>query len=483
MIFRNIYDIISMITLHIENNYSRLITDDLLLREELWNEMRFRDKNYFHSRLYKMKLWSGHVDFFKKDTGKFLTGLLPEVQFKLKQKNVLYQINDTRQGIEFVDKKIDENYLGNGYKLRDYQIEYIEKIAKYKRGIIDSKTSSGKTLTMVGMVKNLPVDTPTLILCNRKSLVEQNYNELLKFGIKNVGRVYDKHKEPNVITCSTIQSADYIEKLFPKIIALFCDESHLLTTTKTRRLYAKLKNCSIRVGMSATPFKFGGTDLCQKFSIKGWLGPIIKLSESSENGMLSVKELQDRNILSTAECIFIKIKEPILKHKIYLDAVTEGIAQNEHLHQIVKNLATSLPGRKLILVDRIEHGDRLKQLMPNAHWIQGKDDMESRQYVINQLSNSDNTIGIAMSSILSVGLNFYIHHLISCSDSKAEHVILQAFGRGLRVKEDKSHLKYYDFLYEINSYLNQHSKDRIKILKKHGHSVSIVDDISQIDSL
>ena len=63
--------------LKIENCYSQLITEDLVTKEFIWKRLRFHDKNYWHSRLYKQKLWDGYNNFFQKETGKFLTGLLP----------------------------------------------------------------------------------------------------------------------------------------------------------------------------------------------------------------------------------------------------------------------------------------------------------------------------------------------------------------------------------------------------------------------
>ena len=34
---------------------------------------------------------------------------------------------------------------------------------------------------------------------------------------------------------------------------------------------------------------------------------------------------------------------------------------------------------------------------------------------------------------------------------------------------------YYDFIFEINDYLEKHSKKRIEILKKEGHKITIKD--------
>ena len=50
-------------------------------------------------------------------------------------------------------------------------------------------------------------------------------------------------------------------------------------------------------------------------------------------------------------------------------------------------------------------------------------------------------------------------------------------GRGLRTAEDKELLKYYDFIFEINSYLEKHSWQRVKILEKEGHPIKIIESL------
>jgi len=152
-----------MNTIIVENNYSYLKTDDQVLLDTLWNGLRFRDKNYYHNILYKRKLWDGWVNYFDKKTGKFLTGILPEVVMAIKKKGLEYAIQDRRGVVDFINSVITPDFLP-GFALRDYQIEYIEKIAKYKRGIVFAPPGAGKTATMISMVKNLPIGTKILIL-------------------------------------------------------------------------------------------------------------------------------------------------------------------------------------------------------------------------------------------------------------------------------------------------------------------------------
>ena len=64
--------------------------------------------------------------------------------------------------------------------------------------------------------------------------------------------------------------------------------------------------------------------------------------------------------------------------------------------------------------------------------------------------------------------------MIIAAGGQADHQIIQRMGRGLRVSSDKEDLKYFDFIFDINPYLLEHSKKRIKILKDQGHIIKEV---------
>lgn len=462
----------------IENNYSWLQSEDEEIKNLLWKSLRFRTKNYFHDFRFKAKIWDGFNDYFKKDNGRFLTGLLPEVRMALRIKQTPYETIDNRNQIVWNVPKIDKYFLNEGpspvKELRDYQVEYVNQSIKYGRGLITSPTGSGKSNAMKAIIKALPPKTPTLILANKTSLVDQNYEGIKSLGLDNVGRLYGKKKEPNYITCATSQSAHLLKPILGKIRVLIVDEVHEMLSKVPKRIYAALKNCPVRIGMSATAFKFDGKDECQKYEAKGWFGPPFLVS-SAENGKLTTKELQNRGILSKADCTFYKVKEPQIPYAVYIDAVTLGIAENDFFHKMVTELVKKLEGRTLIIVERIEHGDRLKALIPHALWIRGEDKLEIRKEVIEKLKSSEDIVAIATAGIFTSGIDVLVHQLINCSSGQAEHQIIQKMGRGLRKADDKQNLKYFDFLFEINDYLKKHSYKRIKVLEKEGHIVKILD--------
>jgi superfamily II DNA or RNA helicase len=468
--------------LKMQNGFSWLQTDNQEIKKILWENLRFREKGYFHNVRYKQKKWDGYRDFFNKESGKFLTGLWPEIELVLKHFGINYNIEDERNKIKFKYDSVGEGFLEQWnpnpkkFNLHDYQHDLVNKVLLYQRGTIQAPTSAGKSAMMLAILKCIPDNCPTLILANRKSLVAQFYQDMLDWGFTNVGRLYDKFEEPNIFTCSTIQSLHKIEKLLPKFKALLVDEIHDMMSAAPKKAYGKLSNCSLRIAVSATPFKFGGTDKTQKFFVKGYFGPPLLTEHAGKGGILTTKLLQERGILSPSKCTFFTIDKPQLPYDIYMDAVTNGIAENHHFHKVVVGLTKQLKGRSLILIERLAHGDALHEMIPGSLWVKGADNMETRQFVIDQLKNSkENVVALATHQIFNTGINFFIHNLINAAGGKADHQIIQRLGRGLRTIEDKDTLYYYDFLFKINEYLNDHSNKRVSIIKKEGHEVEFKD--------
>jgi len=466
----------------VNNDFCQLQTDNQEILNYLIANLKFRQKGYQFTPLYKSKKWDGFVNFFSAKTGKFLTGILPEICMILKKFQETYEFDDHRTPIKFKFDKIDEHFLqyynedmNTKIELTDYQVDLVNQAIKHKRGIIVAPTASGKTFLMSALLKALGEHESTLVLQNRKSLAEQNYDEISRWGFKKIGSCWGGNHNPNKITVATAQSIHHMEDQLDKIRVLIVDEVHDMVSDTAKDIYKKLKNAVIRIGLSATPFKHGESDKVHKYMVKGFFGPVIKTNTTS-TGRVTTSDLQQKGRLSQSKCIFHKITEPDIQLSIYSEAVDLGIVNNVTLHNKVIEITNTLSGRTLILVDRIAHGDQLKKLIPTAYWITGKDDSESRKEVINMLQSSKTScIAIATQQIFNTGINVKIHNLINAAGGQADHLIIQRMGRGLRTADDKKEVLYIDFMFENNPYLKKHSAKRAKILEKEGHSLQFLD--------
>jgi superfamily II DNA or RNA helicase len=471
----------------VENVYSRLVSTDEKIKELLNEKLRFRPPDFFHNPAYKSKKWDGWKYFFSLKTGKFLTGILPEVQAALKIKNKSYVLIDERKPFTWAQQSINDNFLNawippgfDPIKLHDFQPDLVNMCIKYNRGLVQAPTGAGKTFILISLLKCLPPKTPVLFLTKNAGLVHQNYLEMQQWGVENLGRWYDKYKEPNYVMCATVhfKTFESLAKLLPKFKVLIVDEVHECMSDVPMRAFMKMSEACVRIGISATAFKWDKKkiDNIHKWYVKSHFGPILKTS-TTESGVLTTKDLQKRKILSESDCHVYKVEKPNLAYEPYQDAVKLGIEQNFHFHEMVTKIAKSCEGRTLIVVERIEQGNYLKSLLPDAHWIQGKNKLKEREPVINALKSGDKCIAIVMRQLITAGINVKIHDLINAAGGEGAHNIIQLIGRGLRTADDKDKLRYHDFLFLINDYLREHSEWRIEVLRKEGHSVTIHDSI------
>jgi superfamily II DNA or RNA helicase len=474
--------------LKVDNVNSWLVTTDSKLKDILTEKLRFRPKNYWHNAAYKAKRWDGWKYFFNKKSGMFLSGLLPEVQAVLRVLKKPYKMIDLRDNITWQYTDIGEDFLNNwlpeGFdpiKLHDFQPDLVNQCIKYNRGIVTAPTGAGKTFIMISVLKALPPKTPVLFLTKNASLVHQNYEEMKLWGVENLGRWYDKYKEPNYIMCATVHKATFesLEKLLPKFKVLLVDEIHDCISDVPISAYRKMKKACVRIGFSATAFRWNKKkiDDVHKWTVKGHFGPLFKTT-TTESGILTTKDLQERGILAASDCFFYPVNKPDLAYEPYQDAIKLGIEQNFHFHDIVKRLSMKCPGRTLIVVERIEQGKYLEQLIPGSTFIQGSTALKDREPVINAMKVGETCVAIVMRQIITAGINVRIHDLINASGGEAAHNIIQLMGRGLRPANDKELLRYHDFHFLMNDYLRSHSEWRMEVLKREGHKVTIKESIN-----
>lgn len=456
----------------INNDYCYLTLDKKYIIKLLYESLRFRPKNYFLSKFYKVWKktkgkygWNGYIEFFDIKEGRFPTGLLPEIVMALSNLKVKTNIIDNRTN-KIQIKNIHENFL-EGIELRDYQYQIANKAWEYERGIIKAATGAGKTILFISMIKSLPENTPILILFSSKSLVNQTYNELIKFDTKNVGRIHSGVFDPNYILCATIQSWKHYASLLKLYKVLIVDEVHEFATKNRTRIIKYMDNCRYRFGFSATPWNPG--ENVKKYQLKSWFGPVL--------GDITTQELQENEVLSKSRCYFHEIDKPNdIEDLDYRTAYLKGVVENIHMVNKIKEIIDSYKnGRILIIVEKIDHGDLLHQLIPNSIWVQGKDNDETREYVIKKLQTSkqDEKVIAIGTRILQTGVNIFVHGVINAAGYKSYIMTIQRIGRGLRKADDKDVLDYHDFVFNNNHYLNDHSKQRIKWLKKEGHPIYI----------
>jgi len=355
----------------VNNDISVLSSNNNELLKFLFDNLRFRDRSYFHNARFRQRLWDGYTNFFNQTNGKFLTGLLPEVYGACKHFNEKVEFVDNRTKCDFAISKITPDFMNqwlpegmSPITLEDYQCELANQAIKNKRGIIFAPTSAGKSLIMLSILKSLPPETNTLILQNRKTLAAQNYDEYVKWGLPNVGRIWQGYNEPNTFTVATVQSMEKALDILPKTQVLLVDEIHDMMSAAPKKVYRLLKNCSVRIAVSATPFKYGEKDKIQKYYVKGFFGPLFKI-QSTETGLITALWVQGKDDNETRQEVIKKLQ----KSKNCIAIATQGIF-NTGINVFVHNLVNAAGGQAdHLIIQRMGRGLRTAKDKDDLNYI------------------------------------------------------------------------------------------------------------------
>jgi len=105
----------------------------------------------------------------------------------------------------------------------------------------------------------------------------------------------------------------------------------------------------------------------------------------------------------------------------------------------------------------------------NVFFIYGGIEADEREQVRAITEKSDNAIIVASYGTFSTGINIRnLHNIVFSSPSKSRIRNLQSIGRGLRLKDNKSHATLYDIADDLSygekeNYTLQHFRERINI--------------------
>jgi len=200
------------------------------------------------------------------------------------------------EGERSIDKTTIAPRIPEGFELRDYQVEAIDKWEEQNfKGIFDMATGTGKTYTGLGaaarLSKRLEDRLALIIVCPYQHLVEQWVEDIVLFGMKpiigyssSIQRSWKKNLESAIrdqklkvrkreffcfVTTNATFSSEFVQNQLSKIrsdILLMVDEAHNFGADNLRRLL--LPNYKYRLALSATLDRHGdpeGTEALYRY--------------------------------------------------------------------------------------------------------------------------------------------------------------------------------------------------------------------------
>jgi superfamily II DNA or RNA helicase len=433
---------------------------------------------YENTYAYKNGKWDGKSTMYSWRTGTFPVGFLGTINGALVKLG--YKVINISKPLPEPLGRVPATLGGFSYSDRyDYQWEGIKELEK--RGVMISRFATGAGKTFHAALATMRIGRPTLILTKRQPLMYQFWDRLKDFGfdpgLAGDGRLNLK-TDLTVAMSQTLSKKleeptndeqreirDAVKNYLNKVEFIIGEEVHEVSDNSYWNVIQNCPNAYYRLGLTGTPFMRGKSEANMRL-----------LGSFSGIGMdVSEKTLIDRGINAKPIFKFAEYEKPekLKFGSNYQKAVFEGITHCKERNFVILQHCQKAKTRKLptlILVGRKDHGKVLKALLDHhglkVEYIWGDTDSDKRKIALRNLSNGliDVLIG---STIIDVGVDVpAIGLVILAGGGKAEVTYRQRIGRGLREKKTGPNVCFIlDFLDEHQRNLNEHSLERIKVIK------------------
>jgi superfamily II DNA or RNA helicase len=377
---------------------------------------------------------------------------------------------------------------GNPIEVRKYQYEAIHKAISTNRSLLISPTSSGKSLIIYSIIRwhiqmgrKIMIVVPSTMLVNQLFSDFEDYSTANSFTVEdNISvlysgkeRVFDK---PVVISTWQSMAAmmkndkNKFQELVGRTEVGVWDEAHTAKASVVLGVMEKFINTKFRIGTTGTI----DDKKVNTLSLVGLLGPVYKV--------ISTKELMDAGQVVNLKinCIVLKYPEHICKAYKGMDYTEEikFLVGYENRNRFIAKLVTSIKGNTLVLQNFVEkHGAILVRYIEEltdrkVYFIHGGVDTEDRESIRKVLDTEKDVIIVATSSLMSTGVNIpSIENIVFAIPTKSSIRVRQSIGRGLRLKDGKTHCTLWDIADDLSykKYTNttmHHLEERIGIYSK-----------------
>lgn len=385
----------------------------------------------------------------------------------------------------------------------DFQREAVQSWIDYGGyGFIHSVMGSGKTSYIAASAIKTMLDAgltqEVLFLCERKEILVQARSVLQRQLGQPVGILGGGVCDLQPVTVSTVQSLmsswdqtqDYPAGRRPKVInrigsvrMVVVDEGHHASAPIYQTLLKKMGNAQYRLGLSGTPEGNMGLQLL----IESVLGPVVysrpyEFYINLNPPILATPtfwvyhmptqrgiQLDDHDETSGAS-----------KYAAYYRAyVTTNDVRNDAIVMFCRNQAKR--GKTVaVLVTRVEHGERLLEMMPEARWVYGSHGEEARWAAFDGLRDGEFSILISTLLTEAIDLPFLDSVVYACAgDSK---VAFPQSWRCMRsnIKDGVATKPTCDIMTFVDraKYLRDHSERQLDMLNHRGFTVRHVGHIT-----
>ena len=447
--------------LHIKDEVNiKLEGLDLHARKKLSNKFKYEVPYARYLPAVRLGRWDGKIAFFQLG-GSTYTNLLPEIIPILQELNYDIELNDQRDyktnfNFEAVheDSYSDVSWPDNHVfaneqiKLRDYQVDTINKFLENPQSIQEIATGAGKTLVTAVLSHKIEPYGRSIVIVPNKSLVTQTEEDYINMGL-DVGVYFGDRKEfGKTHTICTWQSLNIllkktknsealitIDEFIEDVVCVMVDEVHMAKADVLKQLLTSV--------FAHVPIRWGLTGTIPKENFE-WKS--LQVSLGDVIAKIKASELQEQGVLANCNVNVVQLQD-YGDHGNYqqeLKYLLTNPARLDYLSKLFGKISEA--GNTLILVDRIGAGNELvSRLGEKAVFISGATKGDDRKEHYDEVADATGKIIVATYGVASVGINIpRIFNLVLLEPGKSFVRVIQSIGRGIRRAEDKDFVQIWD---------------------------------------
>ena len=421
-------------------------------------KLKFQLPHAFHVPAFRLGRWDGKIGFFT-TAGSTYINLLDRVLPILQDEGWQIEIDDKRINHNLHFTEVTEDTFSHicwpkGHpaedqpiKIRDYQVECINRFLANPHGVQEIATGAGKTLMTAALSLTCEPFGRTLVIVPNKDLVRQTHADYVNMGL-DVGVYFGDEKDlGHTHTIATWQSINTLIKrnkegisaigmdaITDNLIAVIVDEVHMAKADVLRSmLTGPFANVPIRWGLTGTIPK----EEHEYVSLIACLGEVLHRLQASE--------LQDIGVLSNCHVKVLQFEDKV-EYKTYQEELTYLTSNEKRLDTLAATIEKiSAGGNTLVLVDRIASGKMLVERIADSVFVSGAMKSTARKEEYDEVTTATNKVIVATYGVAAVGINIpRIFNLVLVEPGKSFVRVIQSIGRGIRKAQDKDFVQIWD---------------------------------------
>lgn len=457
---------------------------DPATRRKCSNKLKYFLPHAYHMPAYKLGRWDGTVRFCDVGGRTFLN-LLDDILPIIMQEGYDIKINDAREKHDLVFDKVQEDYWGDAVwpaghvsegqkiRLRDYQVDIVNKFIEHPQCLQEVATGAGKTIITATLSSLVEKYGRTIVIVPNKDLVRQTFEDYENCGLdvgvyfgdkKDIGKMHTicTWQSLNSLLKKTKKGEDDIDAFIEDVICVMVDEVHQAKAEVLKDLLTGVFSyIPIRWGLTGTIPK---TDW-ESASLRSSLGEVIN--------RLAAKELQDQGVLAKCHVNVVQTCETAdyPNYQSELKFLLEDKSRMKYVANMIEEVSKT--GNTLVLTGRISNGNLLQESLPGSEFVQGSMKVVDRKETYNDINHATNSITIATYGVAAVGINIpRIFNLVLLEPGKSFVRVIQSIGRGVRIAKDKDFVQIWDVTSRCK-FSRRHLTERKKYYKEAEYPFTI----------